>query len=236
MISHALLCFTLLTATPESADALSTEHTLELTNAPWPAISYLVYLPEGYDDRNQDWPLLIFLHGAGERGDDLNQVKKWGPPKRIEKGDPLPMIVVAPQCPKEQWWNPGILDQLLDKIESDYRVDDKRIYLTGLSMGGFGTWAWGTARPQKFAALAPICGGGPVDQAAKLKDVPVWAFHGDADKTVTLEKTTNMVDAIQEAGGEKVKLTVYEGVGHNSWSRAYNDPQLWIWLGMQKRD
>ena len=115
-----------------------------------------------------------------------------------------------------------------------YRADKRRVYLTGLSMGGFGTWAWAQYAPKRFAAVAPICGGGDVKQAAKLKKLPIWAFHGDKDTTVSVTQTEQMIAAVRDAGGEP-RVTIYPGVGHNSWNKAYADPELFTWLLLQKR-
>ena len=142
---------------------------------------YLLYLPKGYGKKKgQEWPLMLFLHGAGERGSDLNKVKKHGPPKLAGAGKDLGFIIVSPQCPDGDWWTEKgeMLIHLLDDIQAGYAVDPNRVYLTGLSMGGYGTWTLGAAYPDRFAAMVPICGGGKRFQAWKLKDVPVWAFHG----------------------------------------------------------
>lgn len=234
MKTTLLLSIILLAAA--SAKSASIEKTLETPGAKSDSINYLLYLPSDYvADSKQEWPLLIFLHGAGERGDDLDAVKKWGPPRIIESGELLPMIVVAPQCPKGKWWDLDALDAMLSDLKQHYSINDNQIYLTGLSMGGYGTWNWAVRDPNQFAAIVPICGGGKVDKAAQLKDLPIWAFHGDKDKAVKPEKSVEMVDAVNAAGGN-AKLTMYEGVGHNSWSNAYGDENLWIWLSEQKRE
>ena len=139
---------------------------------------YLISLPEGYGKADQKWPLVLFLHGAGERGADLELVKKHGPPRLIAEGKTFPFIMVAPQCPEGQWWSEDVLIALLDKIENDYSVDRSREYLTGLSMGGFGTWRLAMLNPDRFAAIVPICGGGEDSLACSIKDVHAWIFHG----------------------------------------------------------
>ncbi len=198
---------------------------------------FLSYFPEGYDkDTDKKWPLLIFLHGAGERGTDLNLVKKWGPPKMIAQGKDLPLIVVSPQCPENSYWNLKHLDQLIESVIKNNRVDEKRIYLTGLSMGGFGTWALTALHPEKFAAIAPICGVGDPETAELLLDVPIWAFHGEDDKVVPVSGTIDIVEAIKAKGGTKAKMTVYEGVGHNSWSTTYANPELIEWFLKHKKN
>ena len=193
---------------------------------------YLLYLPADYEkDAKKRWPLIMFLHGAGERGDNLNLVKKHGPPKMIAEGKSFDFIVVSPQCPNDLWWpeQTDILINLLDEIENKYRVDTDRVYLTGLSMGGFGTWMLAEKFPQHFAAIAPICGGSERYAASRLKKVPVWAFHGAKDKTVPVERSQEMVDAVKKAGGD-AKLTIYPEAEHDSWTQTYNNPELYEWF------
>lgn len=195
-------------------------------------IRYLLYLPKGYgENKEQKWPLMLFLHGAGERGNNLELVKKHGPPKLIEQGRDLPFIVVSPQCPAGRWWTEQVdtLVALLDEVQSKYSVDPDRVYLTGLSMGGFGSWVLGCRHPERFAAIAPICGGGEWYLASRLKDVPVWAFHGARDTVVLLRESQDMVAALQRAGGN-VQLTVYPEAQHDSWTETYNNPKLYEWF------
>lgn len=198
-------------------------------------LKYLIYLPKGYDqDTEKKWPLILFLHGAGERGDDLEKVKIHGPPKIVEKGRDLPFIVISPQCPADSWWEPFPLNALLDEVQERYRVDPDRVYLTGLSMGGFGTWELAARYPERFAAIAPICGGGNRLLAGRLKNIPVWAFHGDKDPVVPVGRTDEMVEALQRAGGQ-VKYTRYPGVQHDSWTAAYANPELYEWFLSHER-
>jgi predicted peptidase len=196
-------------------------------------LGYLLYLPKDYDQK-ESWPLLLFLHGAGERGDDLELVKKHGPPKLIAAGQEFPFIVVSPQCPKNRRWEPFELAALLDEIVEKHKVDQDRIYVTGLSMGGFGTWSLAAYQPQRFAALVPICGGGEPIVAKLFSPIPTWVFHGAKDFVVPLERSEKMVEALQKAGGE-VKFTVYPDAGHDSWTETYANPQLYEWLLQQKR-
>lgn len=200
-------------------------------------LKYLLHLPTGYgDNQDQKWPLMLFLHGAGERGSDLNKVKVHGPPKLIEQGKDLPFIVVSPQCPAGTWWTEQIdaLTALLDDVQTRYAVDVNRVYLTGLSMGGFGSWALGCRYPNRFAAIVPICGGGEWFLAERLKNVPVWAFHGAKDSVVPLRQSQEMVDALKRAGGN-VQLTVYPEANHDSWTETYNNPKLYEWLLSQRK-
>lgn len=196
-------------------------------------LDYLLYLPENYDDQ-ESWPLLLFLHGAGERGDDLELVKKHGPPKLIEAGEDFPFIVVSPQCRKNVWWEPIELTALLDQIVSKYQVDKDRIYVTGLSMGGFGTWRLAAFTPDRFAAIAPICGGGESYWTRRFPHLPTWVFHGAKDKSVPLERSQQMVDALKKQGGEP-KFTIYREAGHDSWTETYNNPEFYQWLLAQQR-
>ena len=197
-------------------------------------VTYWLYLPEGYGPAGKEWPLMLFLHGAGERGDDLEKVKVHGPPKLIAEGEHFPFIVVSPQCPKDQWWDIASLDLLLKHVIAECHVDTVRLYLTGLSMGGFGTWAMAAAYPERFAAIVPICGGGDPEQADRLARVPAWVFHGAKDNVVPLARSQEMVDAVKKAGG-KVKFTVYPEAGHDSWTETYENPALYRWLLKQRR-
>lgn len=198
-------------------------------------LDYLLYLPKGYADKDQ-WPLLVFLHGAGERGSDLELVKKHGPPKLIEEGKDMPFIVVSPQCPNGQWWTakPLELTALLDEVCAKHKVDKDRIYLTGLSMGGFGTWSLAAYSPDRFAAIAPICGGGEVYSTRALGQMPTWVFHGAKDPVVPLKRSEDMVEALKRVNKE-VKFTVYPEALHDSWTETYNNPELYTWLLEHKR-
>ena len=198
-------------------------------------LNYLLALPEGYaENRRQHYPIVIFLHGSGERGEDLNVVRVNGPFKEIAQGRKFPFILVAPQCPAKGWWDVEVLSHLLTSIEKKYRVDRDRVYLTGLSMGGYGTWAWATAEPKRFAALAPICGGGDPEQAAKLVGIPTWVTHGDADTAVPIVQSIAMVEAIRKAGGT-IRFDIIKGGTHDVWSPVYANPEFYDWLMAQNR-
>jgi predicted peptidase len=203
-------------------------------------LEYLLDLPTDYNkDANKKWPLIVFLHGSGERGTDVKDVAKHGPPKIAEdKDSPLGgrFIVVSPQCPPKVWWQVNTLNGLLDDVIEKYHVDKDRIYLTGLSMGGFGTWAWAAQNPERFAAIAPMCGGGDPKQADKLKTLPIWCFHGEIDKTVPIQKSEEMVEAVKQAGDKDVKFTRYPDAGHDCWTRSYANPELYEWFLKHKRN
>jgi predicted peptidase len=216
---------------------------------------YVVYVPPDWS-ADRTWPVVLFLHGAGERGDDgliQSEVGLGGAIRRHV--DRFPAVVVMPQCRKNLWWTePSMRAQALAALEAafnEFHGDPARVYLTGLSMGGYGTWAIAAASPGKFAAIAPVCGGvrrrarpgeaqpeetaaDPyADTAKKIGATPVWVFHGGADPTVPVAESRKMVDALKTAGNE-ARYTEYEGVGHNSWDKAYNEPEFASWLFGQR--
>ena len=159
-------------------------------------MKYLLSLPEGYqDDTLRKWPLLIFLHGGGELGDDLEKVKTNGPPKLVEQGKKFPFILVSPQATIWFQWEPEVLTRLLAGLHQKLRIDRDRVYLTGLSLGGDATWKFALKHPQLFAAIAPICAEGDTSEIWKLRNVGVWAVHGAKDDIVPPAKGKIMVDA-----------------------------------------
>jgi predicted peptidase len=216
-------------------------------------LPYRLLKPKAYDAR-QKYPLVIFLHGAGERGDDnlkqlVHGMNDFASDEIMAK---YPAFVLAPQCPEGKKWSEvdwsaksstlpaeispalGATIKAADTLQKEFTIDPKRIYITGLSMGGYGTWDALARRPELFAAAAPICGGGDPTFAVKMKDVPIWAFHGDDDKAVPVGRSREMIEALKAAGGQP-KYTEYPGVGHNSWARTYSDPALYEWLFAQRR-
>lgn len=203
------------------------------------SISYLLYLPKQYRASGSGaWPLLLFLHGRAESDGPLSLVKKWGPPYFIEHGVEFPYIIASPQCPPKpmSWSRPeeqALLVALLDHLTNIFKVDTDRVYLTGLSMGGFGSWRLAADHPERFAAVVPICGGGDPKDAGKLKSLPIWAWHGMADPAVPVQRSIEMVDAIKKAGCATIRLTTLEGIGHNAWQAAYATPGLYEWLDQQ---
>jgi predicted peptidase len=207
-------------------------------------VGYLLYLPEGYGrDPQQKWPLVLFLHGQLEWGDDPMILVRQGVPKLLDEGVDLPAIIASPQTPQgKRWWTrTAILGSFLDRIEATYAVDLQRVYLTGISMGGYGAWALAMRYPQRFAALVPIAGGADYNsddvppEICGLKDVPTWAFHGQMDVNVPYTESVDAVDALRACGGN-VRLTLYADAVHvESWERAYADDELWAWLFEQKR-
>lgn len=219
------------------------------------ARKYVLYVPQDYTP-DKAWPLIVFLHGAGERGDDGLIQSEVGIGTAIRRNkNAFPCLVLMPQCPKEAFWDSilGHLDTSLADTRRDYSIDATRIYLTGLSMGGYGTWIWGATKADTFAALMPVCGGGnPLDmqrlckepiedvfgtlpeRVEKLATLPIWAFHGEDDRTVPPIRTKQMVRLVTKAGGN-VKHTTYPEVGHDSWNKAYAEPLTWFWLFKQQR-
>lgn len=195
-------------------------------------LQYLLYLPEDYEKAEKEYPLVLFLHGAGERGNDIELVKRNGPPKLIEEGKNFPFILVSPQCLEQTRWNyqTQSLIALLDEIESKYRVDKNRIYVTGLSMGGQGTWSLALTQPNRFAAIAPICGWTDTWEVCKIKHLPVWVFHGAKDNVVPVTESQQMFDALKQCGAENIKLTIYPEANHDAWTETYNNPELYNWL------
>jgi predicted peptidase len=193
--------------------------------------NYLLYLPKDYGkEAEKKWPMILFLHGSGESGSDVEKVKVHGPPKLAAAGKEFPFIIVSPQAPASRiGWQVETLNALLDDIMAKYTVDQDRVYLTGLSMGGFGTWTLAMANPERFAAIAPICGGGDAFRVRRLKDMPIWVFHGAKDPTVPIKASEDMVEALKKAGGD-VKFTVYPEAGHDSWTATYDNPELYTWF------
>lgn len=201
------------------------------------AINYLLYLPDGYQQQDTltKWPLLLFLHGSGERGNDLEKVKQHGPPKLVAQGKKFPFIVISPQTPQQdQKWSSADLNTLLLECKKKYRVDADRIYLTGLSMGGFGTWSLAMEHPEEFAAIVPICGGGDTADIWKLRHTAVWCFHGAKDKNVPVAFSQKMISALQ-VYNPTAKLTIYPEAEHDSWTTTYNNDSLYKWLLLQKK-
>jgi len=227
------------TATPAKPAVPDTQKALEFKKQVVKEITlkYLLYTPEDYGkDAQKKWPLMLFLHGSGESGDDLQKVKTHGPPKLISQGKAFPFIVVSPQCPDARHgWDPEALNLLLDDVIAHYSVDEDHVYLTGLSMGGYGTWALASQSPQRFAGIAPICGGGnPRSMARRLRNMPIWVFHGGKDPTVPIKEAQDMVDALKALGSD-VKFTVYPDAGHDSWTVTYDNPDLYTWFLEHKR-
>lgn len=205
---------------------------------------YVVYVPADYTPKKK-WPVILFLHGAGERGTDNRKQVAVGLGPAIKK-DPsrCPAIAIFPQCELVKSapiraWSPASPDgkralAILAAVEKEYATDPDRVYLTGLSMGGFGSWAHAISDPGRWAAVVPICGGSQPDEAGKIAQLPIWCFHSADDPVVPVKLSMSMVDALKKAGGNP-RYTEYKDSGHASWVPAYNDPELWKWLFEQRR-
>ena len=199
------------------------------------ALSYLIWMPPAEAERPAaGWPLVIFLHGSGERGEDLDQVKAHGLPELAAAGHAFPFVLVAPQVPNELAWDSDALEALRADLVARLPIDVDRVLMTGMSMGGYGTWNYAVDYPDRLAGIAPVCGIGDSDRAERLRRVPVWAFHGALDDSVPIAGDQEMVDTLRAVGGN-VRFTVYPDVGHDAWERAYAEKDLYDWLLAQKR-
>ena len=218
---------------------------------------YLVSQPENVTgEPGRRWPLILFLHGAAERGSEVAGVARQGLPRllsadsglssaEIEVGRKVAtqFVVIAPQCAHYEVWNEDEVLRLIDDVTPQYNIDPARVYLTGLSMGGFGVWLIGLRHPQRFAAIVPVCGGGriaDINTATKkeldaLRSLGVWAFHGARDRVVPLEESTRMIEALREAQVADVKFTIYPECEHDSWSASYANADLYTWLLQHRR-
>lgn len=251
----AALLLTAMSASDTDCSAADNRDRFEARTFEGPAgkLNYRLLKPKDYDP-NRKYPLVLFLHGAGERGDNnkaqlVHGMNDFASDEVMSK---YPAFVVAPQCPNDKKWvevdwsamkhtapaKPSESLQLsfetLTALQKEFSIDAKKIYVTGLSMGGYGTWDAAERRPDYFAAAAPICGGGDVGNAKQLTKIPIWAFHGDQDTAVKVERSRDMIAAIKAAGGEP-KYTEYKGVAHNSWSQTYSNPEFYAWLFAQER-
>ncbi|MFJ2155361.1 prolyl oligopeptidase family serine peptidase [Streptomyces sp. NPDC087856] len=200
-------------------------------------LPYAVHVPSGYqDDPSKRWPLVLFLHGASERGEDPSMLTVHGPVKQAAQGVDLPFVMIAPQCPAYSTWSCELdgLCALIDAVSGEYRIDEDRVYCTGLSMGGTGTWALAARFPNRFAAVVPICGAWMPEIAPWIAKLPVWTFHGEDDSNIPIEHTDQVVEALKNLGSP-ARFTRYPGVGHDSWTRTYDDPEVYAWLLEQRR-
>jgi predicted peptidase len=192
-------------------------------------VEYLLYLPEAYGrDAERNWPVIVFLHGSGERG-NIKRTAGVGLPKRLQTDPDYPFIVISPLCPAGKWWTDTDMRlavmALLDDTQETLAADPARVYLTGLSMGGFGTWDLAQQYPGRFAAIAPVCGGGNPYLQQRLKNVPAMVFHGARDQAVPLAMGKQMAGALQAIGGA-VQMIVYPDMGHQIWDQAYAGTRL----------
>ena len=238
-------------ASPEALAAFSAEQYINVEND---TLLYRLLEPEKKCPFKK-YPLVVFLHGSGERGNDNERQLIWGAGAFINEDSRknYPCYVIAPQCPKDKRWlelhwalethdmpeeaseTMSLVMELIEKSIDEFPINERKIYVTGLSMGGYGTWDLISRMPNKFAAAAPVCGGADEKQAHKLVDMPIWVFHGADDSVVPAVRSQNMVRAIKEAGGEKIIYTEYPGVGHGSWKPTYKNPEFLKWMFSQKK-
>lgn len=218
-------------------------HSLERSIDGTVRVRYLLFLPRDYDPKRRTrWPLLLFLHGAGERGSDLSKVAVHGPPKVVERQPDFPFILVSPQCEAGQIWSNEVLMPLIDEVMGKHRVHPGRVYLTGLSMGGYGVWNLALSYPERFAAVAPICGGADVlkilladpKKLRALRSLGVWAFHGAKDPVVPVDESERVIRALRQAGNQ-ARLTIYPEAAHDSWTETYDNPEVYRWLLSHQR-
>jgi predicted peptidase len=204
---------------------------------------------EGYD-KTKPYPMVLWLHGGGTRGDNLKLLLAHGDQHgigflaRADNQAKYPSFIVAPQCPLNRFWGNSDSDrptnemrmvlEIIEKVQQDYLVDARRLYVMGMSLGGYGTWDIITRRPEKFAAAVSICGGGTPSKASLIAKTPIWAIHGDEDEMVNVSESRSMIAALKKAGGQP-RYTEYKGVGHNSWVRAFKEPDLLSWIFAQSR-
>ena len=202
------------------------------------SLKYNIYFPHNYNESKSNLPLVLFLHGVGERGNDLSLLETHGIPKMIKNGEEFPFITLAPQCPAHKYWSEPLyvkaLILLVNEVVNNYKIDTRKIYATGLSMGGYGTLAIAKEKPVLFSAIIPICGGMDTTGIKKLKDVPIWLFHGREDKVVPVENSQIIFDILQPINPE-IKLTIYDGIDHNSWEMTYNNKKIYEWLLNKKK-
>ena len=227
----AAACTGVPAATPATGELVARRADLTLARS----LDYYLYLPDGYEAR-ADWPLVVFLHGGGESGSDLAKVAAHGPPRLIAEGRDFPFVMIAPQNPHpDRMWDDEAVMALIGDALPTLRVDPDRVVVTGLSRGGMATWRLGMQHPDAFAGLVPIAGGGLPVYAFRLKDVPVWAFYGEADEVVSYDDARRVADRLAAAGGD-VRVTAYPDVGHvETWQRAYADPALYDWITARRR-
>jgi predicted peptidase len=193
-------------------------------------MNYLLYVPPAYScEAASEWPLILLLHGSEQRGDDLVPLQRMSLLTFAEHEKHFPFIAVIPQCPRNIQWPPSMVKKVLDSVETMLRIDRDRVYLTGFSMGGYGTWQTAAAFPGTFAAIAPVCGMSDLSDAPRLTGLPIWAFHGAQDLNVPVTESRKMIAILRKAGTD-ARITVYPDLAHDCWTTAYWDPQLYLWF------
>ncbi len=228
-----LLSALALAALPAAADSApqagSSIHQLAFDVGPVARMNYLLYVPPGETPPPAGWPLILFLHGSEQRGNDPSVLRDLAILAYADMDASFPFVAVLPQCPPGQNWSPPALRKVLAEVEASVRVDRNRVYLTGFSMGGYGTWQTAAALPGTFAAIAPLCGLADVPDAAVLARMPTWVFHGAQDRNVPLSESVRMVAALRRAGGDP-RFTVYPDLAHDCWTTTYRESRLYLWF------
>ena len=205
-------------------------HRLPLHDPLTDHVNYLLYVPPSYSRGPvSEWPLILFLHGSEQRGDDPELLQDMALLAFAEKAGDFPFIAVFPQCPQNIHWPPRIVKKVLDSVESELRIDRDRVYLTGFSLGGYGTWQTAAAFPRIFAAIAPICGMSDLPEVPRLTGIPIWAFHGAQDVNVPVTESRKMIDTLRKSG-VNARLTVYPALAHDCWTMTYLDSRLYVWF------
>lgn len=237
MMLAFLLAATLASSFSESKFVSRTGHSMP----------YVLFVPPTYDGKTP-LPLVLWLHGGASRGSDPKQILAYGDQHgplffaRADNQRSHPAFVLAPQCPRDHFWavpdaetrEMKLVLELLEDVRRRYRIDERRLYVAGMSMGGYGTWDLITRHPTLFAAAIPICGGGDPSRAARIR-TPLWAFHGAEDELVRVEESREMIEALR-AAGRRPRYTEYPDVGHNAWARAFQEPELLQWIFKQRRE
>jgi predicted peptidase len=205
-------------------------HRLPLYGGGSDHLNYLVSIPpDYYQDSAVGYPIILFLHGSEQRGDNPELLKEVAAVTIAGVPGAFPFIAVFPQCPPDSLWPPTALRDLLDALEAQLRVDADRVYLTGFSMGGLGTWQTAAAFPHTFAAIAPICGMSDIPEVPRLTGIPIWAFHGAQDENVPVTESRKMIDSLRKSGAD-ARLTVYPDLAHDCWTMTYRDSRLYLWF------
>jgi predicted peptidase len=235
VMKYRLMCILFAAALATSGQAAGLDiapgpslHRLTLHDAAADHLNFVVYLPPE-EAPHAGWPLILFLHGSEQRGDNPSLLMNLPILTFARKVGGFPFVTVVPQCPRGLLWSPDTLKQLLAAVEDLISVDKDRVYLTGFSMGGYGTWQTAAALPGVFAAIAPLCGMSDLPDAPRLADVPVWAFHGARDANVPLSESQKMIGALRDEGNS-ARLTVYPDLAHDCWTTTYNDSRLYLWF------
>lgn len=194
-------------------------------------LGYALHIPANTKEKK---PLIIFLHGSGEKGNDIEKVKVHGPFKYLKTHE-LDSYILAPQCPENEYWNEEVLYRLILKIQKENNIDSSRIYLTGLSMGAWGAWNLAFAHPETFAALVPIAGfvdRVPMIEDCKIKDIPTQIFHGLLDDVVNVDYSITIYKKLKSCNAN-VQLTLFDDAGHDSWSKVYDNQDIYDWMFKQ---